>query len=707
MQDATVSLCMRVCVHAKLDTVEYASSHPLQPQIEIRGKDGANKRDLRSRRGISCPRPQAGDDIHYVYASGQRLLHGQLAIATAATPDLCHLACRYEYVPAHTSILLGQGSVQLVASCTLSDPPLVLFIYTLTATPTCTNSFTSPSPLRANATALKLTHRRSCGIQTPRCVLHDSPSGLSLALPMVSDRSLRNTPLHTSQQTYEASLLEDASAPKIWMRKHVQLRLESFVEKTIGAAAAGAAVAPAVAEETVDAQIVGGVVAPPGLQPFLVGLVQASVASDYQAQFCGGTLYNERYVITAAHCVDFITSTSSVAILVGTQTLSTTGQGRRIGVSSITINSRWNPSTFNFDVAVIRLATAVTDIPFAQLAPRNTEPTPLALSTVSGWGTTSYGGSSPAQLRTVVVPNWDRATCNGPSSYNGQITLSMFCAGETGKDSCQGDSGGPITSIDNTTLIGIVSWGDGCAYPLKPGVYARVGNPDIHDFITQTASLVPTPTPVPTPAPTRSPTVLGQGQCGLPYTLTLGANAFNNAPASGITVSTAGTPCNFGATGYAGETPSSLQLCQHCCLIYRDDGPRILDNSHPRHHTASYNSVYYQFTPAQTATYTFSTCNSANFDTKIIVSTTCDAQGLLTCNDDGSGCSSYTSVTPGVTLNAGTRYYIIVGSWSEGTQVGSGTITVAGPPPTRAPTRSPTYVLRGREYELGLPPFCH
>jgi len=334
------------------------------------------------------------------------------------------------------------------------------------------------------------------------------------------------------------------------MAELVRLRLQSFVGGT-GAAAAN------VEEPTVDAQIVGGVQAPPGLQPFLVGLLQASVPTDYNAQFCGGTLYNERYVITAAHCVDYITSTSSVAILVGTQTLSTTGQGRRIGVSSITIDPKWNPNTFNFDVAVIRLATAVTDIPFAQLAPRNTEPVAGAQSTVSGWGTTSSGGSSPSQLRTVVVPNVARSTCNGVNWYNGQILLSMFCAGETGKDSCQGDSGGPITSIDNTTLIGIVSWGTGCAQALKPGVYARIGNPEIHDFITQTASLVPVPTPLPTPAPTR----VGGGTCALPFTLSLGANAFNNAPATGLTISTSGTACNFGATGIAGEAINISSAC--------------------------------------------------------------------------------------------------------------------------------------------------
>lgn len=58
----------------------------------------------------------------------------------------------------------------------------------------------------------------------------------------------------------------------------------------------------------------------------------------------------------------------------------------------------------------------------------------------------------------------------------------------------------------------------------------------------------------------------------------------------------------------------------------------------------------------------FSPPKQANFDTKIIVSTTCEpSQGLLTCNDDASGCSGYTSLTPTVSLTAGTRYYVIVG----------------------------------------------
>lgn len=82
------------------------------------------------------------------------------------------------------------------------------------------------------------------------------------------------------------------------------------------------------------------------------------------------------------------------------------------------------------------------------------------------------GGSAPTQLYGVEIPIVDRKECN--QDYDGLIEADMICAGipEGGKDSCQGDSGGPVV-IDGK-LVGVVSWGFGCAEPGYPGVYTNV-----------------------------------------------------------------------------------------------------------------------------------------------------------------------------------------------------------------------------------------
>lgn len=93
---------------------------------------------------------------------------------------------------------------------------------------------------------------------------------------------------------------------------------------------------------------------------------------------------------------------------------------------------------------------------------------------VSGWGATSEGGPGSATLLAVYKPVVSNAACN--AAYNGGITDGMICAGvpEGGRDACQGDSGGPLTA--GNIVIGIVSWGQGCARPNFFGVYARVAH---------------------------------------------------------------------------------------------------------------------------------------------------------------------------------------------------------------------------------------
>jgi len=134
---------------------------------------------------------------------------------------------------------------------------------------------------------------------------------------------------------------------------------------------------------------------------------------------------------------------------------------------------------------------------------------------VSGWGTTKQGGDQPDVLHSAVVPHISDAVCSA-GQYSGQITNQMMCAGHLagGIDSCQGDSGGPLTwvnpSTSKVTLVGVVSWGFGCAQPNLPGVYAEVtsvlswmNNYIPADCLPSTAA--PTTTNAPNPTTTNAP----------------------------------------------------------------------------------------------------------------------------------------------------------------------------------------------------------
>ena len=100
---------------------------------------------------------------------------------------------------------------------------------------------------------------------------------------------------------------------------------------------------------------------------------------------------------------------------------------------------------------------------------------------VSGWGYLEEGSYSlPSELRRVDIAVVSRKECNELySKANAEVTDNMICGGDVangGKDSCQGDSGGPVVDVKNNQVVGIVSWGYGCARKGYPGVYTRVGN---------------------------------------------------------------------------------------------------------------------------------------------------------------------------------------------------------------------------------------
>ena len=231
-----------------------------------------------------------------------------------------------------------------------------------------------------------------------------------------------------------------------------------------------------------NAEIVGGATAAAGRWPWQVALVQANISNNFNAQFCGGTLVDELFVVTAAHCITgnnrSVTRKADIRVLTGTHSLEAGGT-RRV-VDQIVRHPNYNGNTTDFDIAVIKLTTAVPGKKARLLtAAQETE---LAATSdravVTGWGSRTEGGSFPTKLQEVNLPIVSRTDCNDRNSYKGAITTRMMCAGQQGKDSCQGDSGGPLVVRDSQNryeiLAGVVSWGIGCAQANYFGVYSRV-----------------------------------------------------------------------------------------------------------------------------------------------------------------------------------------------------------------------------------------
>jgi secreted trypsin-like serine protease len=235
--------------------------------------------------------------------------------------------------------------------------------------------------------------------------------------------------------------------------------------------------------------VVGGTNAGPNEFPAVAEIT-------FGAFLCTGTLISPTTVLTAGHCGSItgaaVASPASwppqlINVRIGSNK---PGQGERVPVQSVTLNPNYL-LTSGYDISLLKLSTASTKAP-AQVAGTADRSlwTAGTSETIVGWGATEEGGDTPDTLQKGQVPITTDAYCAG--AYSDFDPNTMVCAGfpQGGVDTCQGDSGGPMfgrTATGVLRVVGSTSFGEGCARPNKPGVYARVGDTVLREWIRSQA----------------------------------------------------------------------------------------------------------------------------------------------------------------------------------------------------------------------------
>jgi secreted trypsin-like serine protease len=241
-------------------------------------------------------------------------------------------------------------------------------------------------------------------------------------------------------------------------------------------------------------KIVGGSETTIGQYPWQAALVDTGTGNAHQRQFCGGSLLTSRIVITAAHCV-VDTAPSEIDVVLGRTTLSDTSQGVEVRVIGVAHRLNYDDDFQGDGVPRFDVGYLVLNAPSSQPQIQITGADERSLwdpgdpVEISGWGCTSepiiFNCSTSDTLRAATVNVVSDGTCSADYGSDFDATT-MVCAAAAGTDTCNGDSGGPLQAPIGGgvyRLVGITSWGDGCARPNAPGVYTRVADTTMRPLI--------------------------------------------------------------------------------------------------------------------------------------------------------------------------------------------------------------------------------
>lgn len=220
-------------------------------------------------------------------------------------------------------------------------------------------------------------------------------------------------------------------------------------------------------------RIVGGTEAESGAWPWQVSL------QIHRQHLCGGSIISPYWILSAAHCFQTYSDPRLWEVHSDGVSLSLMNNGKT--VNKIISHKDFDTDTNDNDIALLKLNTPLTfsrTVKPVCLPNVGVDLSAQRQAWITGWGALRSSGPSPDKLNQAQVTIYSRETCNSPQVLDGQVTKTMICAGKLqgGVDTCQGDSGGPLVVKEGNTwwLAGDTSWGIGCAWRNKPGVYGNV-----------------------------------------------------------------------------------------------------------------------------------------------------------------------------------------------------------------------------------------
>jgi secreted trypsin-like serine protease len=270
------------------------------------------------------------------------------------------------------------------------------------------------------------------------------------------------------------------------------------LRSTLLVLAAAALVAGPAAGARDDDRIVGGVPASLGEYPAQGFLGIDSNGDTTFDQACGGTLLSGIWFLTAAHCVTDGTGgvlpPTAFFVYLGDHDLTAPNPAENFyDIVNVERHAGYDDATHQNDLAMLRLERIAPQQPLRVIrVDESAKWAPGTTARIIGWGTTSEGGPASNQLLEATVPIRADNDCG---SYGLDFDPStMLCAAPQagGTDTCQGDSGGPLMAPDGAglVLVGVTSWGIGCARPEFPGIYVRIGAPALNQWVMERHSRV-------------------------------------------------------------------------------------------------------------------------------------------------------------------------------------------------------------------------